>query len=391
MRYTTMKNKKYFARLIAGTLAIGLLQAACTSSNHKNMTNTAGVLPRADGFRHNMEGKQTDLFYLKNNSGAEAAITNFGGRLVSLLVPAADGRKVDVVTGFNDIDGYQKSASNYYGALIGRYGNRIANGKFTLEGKSYTIPANNGPNALHGGKTGFDSHVWDARQVNAQTLELDYLSKDGEEGFPGNVKVKVTYELTDDNALKITYNATTDKPTVVNLTNHSYFNLNGCGSGTILNHILTINADSFTPVDNKLIPTGKLMPVENSPFDFRKPAAIGSRIGEGSIQLIDAKGYDHNFVLKNHDLQKPSITVEGDKSHIKMEVYTDQPGVQFYTGNFMKGDFTFKNGIKDSYRTAFALETQHYPDSPNQPSFPTTELKPGETYKTTTIYKFLTK
>lgn len=383
-------NKTFYPLAVAGAL-LAFSQTACTStSSNQTMkdSTTAGQLPKPDGFNQTKEGKKVTLFYLKNAGGAQAAITNFGGRLVSLLVPSVSGNTVDVVTGFNDIDGYEKSSTNYYGALIGRYGNRLANGKFKLEGKEYSIPTNNGPNALHGGKTGFDSHVWDAKQLDDHTLELTYVSKDGEEGFPGTLTSKVIYELTNDNALKITYEATTDKPTVLNLTNHSYFNLNGCGAGTILEHTLKIDADQFTPVDDKLIPTGELKSVENGPFDFRKAATIGSRINEGDQQLIFGKGYDHNFVLNKHTLQSPVITVQGDKSKIKMEVYTDQPGVQFYSGNFMKGDYTFKNGVKDSLRTAFALETQHFPDSPNHPSFPTTELKPGQTYKSTTIYKF---
>jgi aldose 1-epimerase len=385
-----MKNKARLNHFVTAVIALGLLQAACTSSTNKNnMTTTSSEqLPPVDGFKHTLDGKDANLFYLKSKGGLQTAITNFGGRVVSLLVPAASGNNIDVVVGFKDIDGYKKSASNYYGALIGRYGNRIANGKFTLEGKSYSIPTNDGPNALHGGKEGFDSRVWDAKQIDDHTLELTYVSKDGEQGFPGTLTTKVTYQLTDDNALKINYEATTDKPTVLNLTNHSYFNLNGCGSGTILNHTLKIDADRFTPVNDKLIPTGQLQNVENTPFDFRKSSSIGSRINEGDPQLIAGKGYDHNFVLNKHTLETPVIEVTGDKSHIRMEVFTDEPGVQFYSGNFMKGDNTLLNGTKDEHRTAFALETQHFPDSPNEPSFPITELKPGQTYKTTTIYKF---
>lgn len=389
-----MKTNKNILKLAAAAIALSLTHAGCTSSStHKQpMSDTTSAhLPKADGFKQTIDGKTTGLYYLKNASGLQAAITNFGGRLVALLVPAANGALVDVTTGFNDIEGYKKASSSYYGALIGRYGNRIGNGKFTLNGKEYSIPTNDGPNSLHGGKKGFDSHVWDAKQVDDHTLELTYVSKDGEEGFPGQLSTKVVYELTDDNAIKISYEATTDKPTVLNLTNHAYFNLNGCGRSTILNHSLQIDADRFTPVNDKLIPTGKLQDVANSPFDFRKAATIGSRIDEGDPQLGYGKGYDHNFVLNKHTLQTPVVTVKGNKTGIKMEVYTDQPGVQFYTGNFMKGDNTFKNGTQDTYRTAFALETQHFPDSPNRPSFPTTELKPGETLKSTTIYKFYNK
>ncbi|WP_462265890.1 aldose epimerase family protein [Mucilaginibacter sp.] len=386
-----MKTNKTAIKIAAAVTSLSLMCAGCTSSSTQKQPmsdTTSAHLPKADGFKQTIDGKATDLYYLKNADGMEAAITNFGGRLVALLVPAANGTMVDVTTGFNDIDGYQKASSSYYGALIGRYGNRIGDGKFTLEGKDYAVPANDGPNSLHGGKKGFDSHVWNARQTDPHTLELTYVSKDGEEGYPGQLTATVKYELTDDNAIKISYEATTDKPTVLNLTNHAYFNLNGCGRSTILNHSLQIDADRFTPVNDKLIPTGELKEVANSPFDFRKTATIGSRINEGDAQLGFGKGYDHNFVLNKHTLQTPVVTVKGNKSGIKMEVYTDQPGVQFYTGNFMKGENTFKNDTKDTYRTAFALETQHFPDSPNKPSFPGTELKPGQVYKTTTIYKF---
>lgn len=352
-------------------------------------SNTYTPQLQAKAFERIIDGKPTQLFVLKNKNGAEAAITNYGGCLESLLVPDKNGKLTDVVLGFSDLEGIQKAQSNYYGAIIGRYGNRIANGKFTLEGKEYTLYKNNGPNTLHGGKQGFNAVVWGAKQTDSATLELSYVSKDMEEGFPGNLKVKVVYTLTDDNALKVSYEATTDKTTVVNLTNHAYFNLNGQGSGTILDHLVQIDADGYTPVDSTLIPTGKVEKVAGTPFDFTKGTAIAARIDNtGNVQIKDGRGYDHNFVLNKHDISTPIATVTGDKSGIKMEVFTEEPAMQFYTGNFMEGKNTIKGGKKDEYRTAFAIETQHYPDSPNQQAFPSTILKPGQVYKTQTIYKF---
>jgi aldose 1-epimerase len=344
--------------------------------------------PDAAGFAKIINGKACHLYVLKNHKGVEAAVTNYGGRLVSLIVPDKDGKPTDVVAGFDNVEGYIHSTEPYFGATIGRYGNRIAGGKFKLEGKSYQITVNNGPNALHGGKMGFQDVVWDARQVNGHTLELHYLSKDGEEGFPGNLQVKVTYMLTQDNGLSISYEATTDKTTVVNLTNHAFFNLNGWGNGNVLNHTLQINADNYTPVDETLIPTGKLLSVAGTPFDFRKGMAIGVRIHDHNPQLANGKGYDHNFVLNKHALNTKVATVKGNLSGIFMSVYTDQPGLQFYSGNFMAGKNKMKGNTTDVYRSAFALETQHFPDSPNEPGFPSTVIKPGEVYRTRTCYQF---
>jgi aldose 1-epimerase len=262
-------------------------------------------------------------------------------------------------------------------------------GKFTLDGKQYELFTNNGPNTLHGGKKGFQAVVWDAKKLNDTTLELNYLSKDMEEGFPGNLNVKVTYTLTNANDLKLDYEATSDKKTVVNLTNHAFFNLNGEGSGSINKHVLQINADKYTPVDSTLIPTGKNDPVAGTPFDFTKPAEIGARVDDKNEQLMNGKGYDHNFVLNGAGMKK-AATITGDQSGIVMEVFTEEPGLQFYGGNFMQSKNTFKSGAKDEFRTAFCLETQHFPDSPNQPAFPSTVLNPGETYKTTSVYHFST-
>jgi aldose 1-epimerase len=385
-------------------LSLGALSAcmvmlgACNQSNNKTSTSTTmkdtmtyGKLPADSAFEKTVDGKQTHLYILKNKNGMEAAITNYGGRLVALLVPDSAGKMIDVAVGISSVDGYIKSTEPYYGATIGRYGNRIARGHFTLEGKKYTLATNNPPNTLHGGKKGYQDVVWDAKKINDQTLELTYLSKDMEEGFPGNLSIKVIYTITDDNSFKCEYEATTDKTTVVNLTNHAYFNLNGEGSGTILNHLVQLKADNYTPVDSTLIPTGKIEPVKGTPLDFTMPTTIGARINDANEQLKNGKGYDHNFVLDKHDMRQPIATVKGDKTGIVMEIFTEEPALQFYSGNFMQGKNIMKYGEKDDYRTAFAMETQHYPDSPNQSQFPSTVLKPGQVYKTKSIYKFKTK
>ncbi len=385
------------------------LAAACGNGNSAPTTTTGtdstakaipAVLPDTAAFRDTADGKATALYVLKNKNNMAVAITNYGARVVSIIVPDKNGTPTDVALGYDHAATYiHQPSETYFGAIVGRYGNRIAKAHFRLEGKDYTLAANNGPNSLHGGKKGFAGVVWTGRQLDPQSVELSYLAKDGEEGYPGNLQVKVVYTLTDSNALSISYTATTDKATVLNLTNHTYFNLNGQGSGTINNHLLQLNADRYTPVDSTLIPTGKIEPVAGGPFDFRQPAAIGSRIDQDNIELKYGKGYDHNFVLnsakgdsiKGGGQLMPAATVTGDLSGIVMKVFTDQPGIQFYGGNFMTGANTIKGGKKDEYRTAFCLETQHFPDSPNQPAFPSTELKPGQTYKTTTVYQFGTK
>jgi len=371
--------------------------AACNQTAKKSSTSTMtdstsqATLPAAKGFEQTIDGKQTHYYTLKNKNGVQAAFTDYGAHLVGLLVPDKQGKLTDVVIGFDNIEAYKTAMSAYYGATIGRYGNRIAKGHFVLDGRRYDLFINNKPNTLHGGKKGFNDVVWDAKQVSDSTITFTYLSKDGEEGYPGNLDCKVIFELTNDNAIKISYEATTDKHTIVNLTNHSYFNLNGAGSGTILNHMVQLDAANYTPIDSTSIPTGKIEAVAGTPFDFSKPAGIGSRINDKNEQLKNGTGYDHNFVLDKHDLNTPVATVTGDKSGIEMQVFTTEPGLQFYSGNFMKGGNTIHGGAKDEQRTAFAMETQHYPDSPNKPQFPSTELKPGETYKTVTIYKFSVK
>jgi aldose 1-epimerase len=385
----TIKNM-----LSASAVALTILSACNNNKTQSANSKDSAVISLLDSakFDTTINGKAVKLYTLTNKNKMKAVFTNLGGRLISLMVPDSAGKLVDVVVGLGSADAYQKSTEPYFGATIGRYGNRIAKGKFTIDGKTYQSSLNNGANMLHGGKNGFQYQVWDASQSNNQTIVLNYLSKDGEEGFPGNLSVKVTYTSTDDNELKIDYNATTDKKTIVNLTNHAFFNLNGEGSGTILNHTLQIFANEYNPVDSTLIPTG-IEKVANTPFDFNQPTKIGLKINQDNQQLKNGKGYDHNFVLNgtkemgmNH-----AAMVKGDKSGIVMNVYTDEPGLQFYSGNFMEGKNTFKGGVKDDFRTAFCLETQHFPDSPNHPNFPSTELKPGDTYKTTSIYKFSTK
>ena len=376
-----------------GLVAVSFF-AAC--NNEPATTTTTSVKTdsawrtRSKGFEQAIEGKEVHLYVLKNKKQATAQLTNYGARLVSLLVPDKDGNPVDVVLGHDSLGGYAKPGEPYFGCTIGRYGNRIANAKFSLDGKQYTLDMNDGPNTLHGGRQGFHTKVWDAVQKDSQSISFTYLSKDGDGGYPGNLTVKVTYILTDDNALQIEYEATTDAKTVVNLTNHAYFNLNGAGSGTINNHELMIDADNITPVNTTLIPTGQLMKVEGTPFDFRKPTAIGSRLDTTNEQLKNGKGYDHNFALNgaNGSVRKV-CTVKGDISGITMEISTDQPGLQFYGGNFLNGSEKGKGGKAYEHRTAFCLEAQHFPDSPNQPAFPSTVLSPGQTYKQTSIYKFL--
>ena len=336
-------------------------------------------------FGKTADGTPIDIYTLKSGS-LEARITNFGGIVVSLKVPDRKGYSADVVLGYDSLDGYLTNPA-YLGAVIGRYGNRIAGGKFTLDGKTYTIPQNDGTNALHGGTKGFNKAVWSAKEI-PDGVELSYTSPDGDQGFPGNLSTTVRYTLHDKD-LKIEYSATTDKDTVVNLTNHSYFNLAGQGNGDILKDQLKINASRYTPVDANLIPTGELAPVEGTPFDFRKLTAVGDRINDNNEQLKLGKGYDHNFVLDSGGgkLAEAAEVYEPSTGRV-MQVWTDQPGVQFYTGNFLDGTITGKEGKVYQHRFALCLEAQRFPDSPNHPKFPSTELKPGQKYHTVTIYRF---
>ena len=388
-----------------GRLALscsGLLAlAACGANNTADQTTAAvptaadstqtkpGAMPTSAPFGKTNAGTEVQLFTLTNANGVKATITNFGGTLTSLLVPDKNGKMGDVILGFDNVSGYQSheflKSGPYFGALIGRYGNRIRGGKFTLDGKKYTLATNNGANTLHGGKVGFDKVVWQAEpgsSAEGQNLKLTYVSKDGEEGYPGTLNVAVVYTLTADNALKIDYTATTDKATVVNLTNHAYFNLNHGAGKDILGHEVTLPADRYNVVDTGLIPTGELRPVKGTPFDFTAPHAIGERIAQVP------GGYDHNWVLSTPTGQHAAATVYEPTTGRTLEVTTDQPGIQFYTGNFLDGTLKGKGGTVYGKNAGFCLETQHFPDSPNQPNFPSTVLKPGETYHSVSTYKF---
>lgn len=347
-------------------------------------------------FGKTSDGTEVFLYTLKNASGMQVKITNFGGRIDAIEVPDRNKKLDDVVLGFDSVDGYATgpAAGAYFGAIIGRYANRLAHGTFTLDGHTYHIPTNEGANTLHGGNIGFDKKVWTVKETSAHgapALELHYLSSDGEEGFPGNLNVTVRYSLDNKNGLHLDYTATTDKPTVLNLTNHSYFNLEGAGSQTALNERLTIDADRYTPIDSTLIPTGAIETVAGTPLDFRKSTVVGSRINEDNAQLKLAKGYDFNFVL-NHPghLSTVAVKVEDPKSGRVMEVFTTQPGVQFYTGNFLNGSVRGIGGVY-AHRSALCFETQHFPDSPNHSNFPSTVLRPGKTFRSTTIYRFSTE
>ena len=348
------------------------------------------VLNTSD-FRTEIKGKKTDIYLLKSDK-IQVYITNYGGRIVSLLTPDNYGEMGDVVLGFKNIADYKKAKTPYHGCLIGRYGNRIAKGKFELDGKTYVLPINNNENHLHGGPDGFHNKVWEVVSSNQNSVVMTYLSKDGEMGYPGNLKVRVTYSVNDDE-LSITYEATTDKATPVNLTNHAFFNLAGQAKGSINDHLLMINASHFTPVDKGLIPLGEIRSVEDSPFDFRKLKTIGQDLNKQptDIQLTRGGGYDHNFVLnKESEGMNLAARVVEPKSGRQLEIFTEEPGIQFYGGNFMDGSDVGKYGTKFEYRASFALETQHFPDSPNQPAFPSTILNPGEIYRTKSIYKFST-
>ena len=373
----------------AGMGSVGLVGCATMSKSTASSTDTINRAP----FGKTPDGASVEIYTLRNRNGCEARILTYGGIVQSLKVPDRNGNFGDVVLGFDDFDGYIKN-DPHFGALIGRYGNRIAKGKFTLHGVTYTLALNNGPNHLHGGNKGFDKKVWKAMSLltpDGPALQLTYFSKDGEEGYPGNLSVTAVYTVTEDDALKLEFTATTDKDTVCNLTHHSYFNLRG--SGNILDHVVYINADQFTPVDSTLIPTGELRPVAGTPFDFRTPTAIGARINDTNYDQIKfANGYDDNWVL-NHPPGKLGLAarVSEPTTGRVMEVWTTAPGLQFYTGNFLDGTLTGKGGWVYQFRDGFCFEPQGFPDSPNHPSFPSTGLKPGETYHNTILYKFSTE
>jgi aldose 1-epimerase len=367
-------------RILEGSLALGVLGTFGCSTEKE----TAAALTKTE-WGKTRDGESVEIFTLKNAKGVEARIINYGGIVVSLKVPDRSGAMGDVVAGFDTFDDYLKPPP-YFGALIGRYGNRIGGAHFSLDGVEYKLPQNDGQNTLHGGLKGFDKRVWSAKGLSPQALELTYVSKDGEEGFPGTLTTTVRYTVTDANELKIEYSAATDKNTVVNLTHHGYFNL--AGDADILGHEAMINADRFTPVDKGLIPTGELKSVAGTPFDFRAAKAIGSRIEDQDEQLAFGRGYDHNWVLnRTGSGLELAAKVTDPKSGRVMEVWTTEPGLQFYTGNFLDGSLKGK-GKTYTRRSAFCMETQHFPDSPNKPAFPSTGLKPGDKYQTTTLYRF---
>jgi len=352
------------------------------------------VRSKKSDFQATVDGKQTDLFYLKNKNGIEMAVTSFGARVVELCVPDKNGQFEDIVLGHSNISNYVNfQGERFLGGTIGRYGNRIAKGRFELNGIDYQLPLNDKPNSLHGGGKGFDMVVWNTKQIDDIKLEFAYFSKDGEEGYPGNLQVTMTYQLTDNNEFIITHSAITDKSTVINLTHHSFFNLHGAGNGTINDHILIINADKYTPIDAVFIPRGDIADVEGTPMDFRTPTKIDNRLSVDFEQLKFAGGYDHNWVLnrKTENDVELAATVYEPASGRCMEVLTTEPGIQFYGGNFFDGKIVGKSGYSNNYRGSFALETQHFPDSPNHSEFPTTVLNPGKKYTHVCIYKFVTK
>ena len=361
-----------------------LLMAACTPKAEK--ATDSGLLQ--SNFQMEVNGKKTDLYTLRNKNNMEVCITNFGGRIVSVMGPDKDGQMRDVVLGFDSIQDYVSKPSDF-GASIGRYANRINQGKFTLDGTEYQLPQNNYGHCLHGGPQGFQYRVFDAVQPNPQELELTYVAEDGEEGFPGNITCKVLMKLTDDNAIDIRYEAETDKPTIVNMTNHSYFNLDGDAARNEA-HLLTIDADYYTPVDSTFMTTGEIAPVEGTPMDFRTPTPVGARINDYDfVQLKNGNGYDHNWVLNTKgDVTRKCATLESPLTGIVLDVYTNEPGIQVYAGNFLDGSLTGKKGITYNQRASVCLETQKYPDTPNKPEWPSAVLRPGEKYMSQCIFKF---
>lgn len=379
-------------KIIAGifSAALGLsIMASCQNTGQEapvemHMDTTA--------FSSQIDGKEAKLYVLKNTNGVQVYLTNFGARIVGLWVPDRDGKLTDVVLGFDRAEAYHNPDEPFFGPIVGPFGNRIAGGEFSLGDETYQLAVNNGPNTLHGGFEGLHFAMWEAKQTAADELRFSYVHPDGKEGFPGNISIEVTYSLGENNDLTIDYKAETDKETVVNLTNHAYFNLNGEGSGTILDHQLQLFADAITPVDSTLIPTGDLQPIQGGPFDFTALKPIGQHIDEEDVQLSYGGGYDHNFVLSSdpEDGLRHAAKLIGDQSGIVMDIYTQEPGIQFYSGNFMAEKVTLKNGKKDSFRSGLCLEPQHFPDAPNQPTFSSTVLKPGEQYHTKSIYSFTT-
>lgn len=345
-------------------------------------------LPNKIDFEKYINGKKSHLIILRNKRGMTVAVSDFGARLVSVLVPDSRGEIVDVVLGFNNIEGYLSAVEPYYGVTVGRFANRIANGTFTLDDQTFNVEPNDGPNALHGGEHGFHNKIWDRRVNNCKKAEFYLVSPDGEGGFPGNLTVVVRYSLTDQNELIIEYRVHTDKATILNLTNHAFFNLNGEGSGAITNHEVQLNADYFLPVDKQQVPTGEFQAVEGTPFDFRNLKLLKDSLDLSNEQIKEAAGFDHNFVLKSSSLQTLAAQVISPQTGIKLEIFTSEPGIQFYTGNALKGKDIGKQGKAYQKHDAFCLETQRFPDSPNQPKFPSCVLRPGEVYTSETRYRF---
>jgi aldose 1-epimerase len=377
-----MTQGRLFAAALVTLFALSTLGGAMNA-------NAATRIERRP-YGKSTDGQAVELFTLSRPGAPSVSITNQGGFIVSILAPDRAGARADVALGYDSLQGYLADKS-YFGCLVGRYANRIAKAGFTLDGKHYTLAANDGPNTLHSGPDGFCRKVWTPEVIEGKdgsALQLSYVSRDGEGGFPGTLTAKVVYSLRADGGLVLDYTATTDAPTVVNLTNHAYFNLAGEGQGTILDHKLELEADEFTPTDAGLIPTGELRKVAGTAFDFRKPVAIGARIDGADEQLKNGHGYDHNFVIrgKSGELRLAARVVD-EKSGRVLEMFTTEPGVQFYTGNFLDGSTVGKSGKRYVRRGAFCLEAQHFPDSPNQPAFPTTVLRPGQTYRQTTVYR----
>ncbi|WP_161890469.1 aldose epimerase family protein [Pontibacter russatus] len=389
-------SKKLLLLTLAGSIGASGLSSCSSQETNEAETETTTASNEQDSmeiksepFGKTKEGEETTLYTLTNENGMQVQITDYGATITSVLTPDKDGKMGNVVLGFDSLAGYMSpeylKSGPYFGAIVGRYGNRIAKGKFTIDGQEYTLAKNNGENHLHGGIKGFDKVVWEAEPLPEQNaLKLTYVSPDGEEGYPGKLTTTVTYTLTDDNEIKIDYEATTDKATPVNLTNHSYFNLAAGQAGDALDHVVTLNADKYTVVDESLIPTGELRDVKGTVMDFTSPHAIGERVNE-----VEGGGYDHNYVLNGEDgnLKKAATVYEPTSGRV-MEVFTTEPGIQFYSGNFLDGTITGSGGNTYKKHYGFALETQHFPDSPNQKDFPSTILEPGETYESTTVYKF---
>ncbi len=388
--------KKAFSILLLSGLATGCkdIEQMLKTQKQKPIAVTTNYeyphFPAETAFTDTVDGKNVKLFSLTNANGIKVALTNYGARVIGFWMPDANGQMTDIVLGLPDLKSYRLPAAKFFGSIAGRYCNRIAKGTFNLDGVNYQLDLNNGPNSLHGGANGFHSRVWEGTQQGEQQVVFSYLSADGEEGYPGNMIIKVTYRLTDANELYMEYAATSDKRTVVNVTNHNFWNLNGEGSGTINDHELTIAASRFTPVDSTLIPIG-ITSVVGTPFDFMQAVTIGKRVGDTSSEQIRiGGGYDHNFVLDSTSKGAPvfAARVKGNKSGIVMDIFTTEPGIQFYGGNFMKSEQTLKSGAKDDYRTAFCLETQHFPNSPNQPDFPSTVLEPNTKFVSVTMHRF---